>query len=294
LSFLRRRTPKVRRFGEVNVSLTSPDGGVSRAAMTEPPKTLDDLRRQIDRIDDAMHRLLIERGGIIDALVRVKRTGETGSAFRPGREADMMRRLVERHSGRLPFSAVEHIWRTIISGFTHVQAPYAVHVDGSGDPAAMRDLARFQMGFDVPLIVQDSAQAVADAVANSAGDLGLIALGPTRKPWWEALGRPGQPQIMARLPFLNYSGRPAGIPAAVIAKPLGDAAVDEIAVIATDLAAAPHPGMFDVIAENYDGERWRGLVALPSERVPEGAPKVGSYARPIDLVETASAEAAAE
>src|ERR1044071_3289757 len=132
--------------------------------MTETPKSLDDLRQEIDRIDDAMHRLLIERGSIIDALVKVKRTGETGSAFRPGREADMMRRLVARHSGRLPFSAVEHIWRTIISGFTHVQAPYSVHVDGGSDEGTLRDLARFQMGFDVPVKMQDSAEAVIAAV----------------------------------------------------------------------------------------------------------------------------------
>ena len=62
------------------------------------PPTLADLRRDIDRIDEAMHRLLMERGDIIDRLISVKQTQETGSAFRPAREADMMRRLVERHT----------------------------------------------------------------------------------------------------------------------------------------------------------------------------------------------------
>jgi chorismate mutase len=260
--------------------------------MTEPPKSLDELRQEIDRLDDAMHRLLIERGGIIDALVRVKRTGETGSAFRPGREADMMRRLVARHSGRLPFSAVEHIWRTIISGFTHVQAPYAVHVDGSGDREALRDLARFQMGFDVPVTMHDSGEAVIAAVAKSQGDLGLIGLGKAKTAWWEALGKPNQPVIMARLPFLIYAGRPAATPAVVIAKPLGDAAVDEVAVVAADFAAAPQEGMFDVLAETHS-DRWRGLVAVPSASLPDGAPRLGSYARPIDLMETAGAVAVA-
>jgi chorismate mutase len=260
--------------------------------MTEPPKSLDDLRQEIDRLDDAMHRLLIERGGIIDALVRVKRTGETGSAFRPGREADMMRRLVARHSGRLPFSAVEHIWRTIISGFTHVQAPYAVHVDGSGDQGALRDLARFQMGFDVPVKMQETAEAVIASVAKSQGDLGLIALGKSKSPWWEALGKPGQPVVMARLPFLIYAGRPAATPAVVIAKPLGDAAVDEVAVVAADFAMAPQDGMFDILAETHT-DRWRGLVAVPSASLPDGAPRLGSYARPIDLMETAGAVAVA-
>lgn len=260
--------------------------------MNDTPKTLDDLRHEIDRIDEEMHRLLIERGGIIDALVRVKRTGETGSAFRPGREADMMRRLVARHSGRLPFSAIENIWRTIISGFTHVQAPYGVHVDMSSDAAGMRDLARFQMGFDVPLVAHDSADAVVAAVSASQGDLGLIGLGVTRSPWWLNIG-PGRPQVMARLPFLIYPDRPAATPAVVIAKPLGDAAVDEVAVIAADFAAAPPPGMFEVITEVLGGDRWRGLVALPSARVPEGAVRVGSYAQPIDLAIAAAPAAAA-
>jgi chorismate mutase len=249
--------------------------------MTEQPKSLDDLRAEIDRLDETMHRLLIERGAIIDALIRVKRTGETGAAFRPGREADMMRRLVARHTGRLPFSAVEHIWRTIISGFTHVQAPYSVHIDGSGEGTALRDLARFQMGFDVPVVVEDSPEKVIEAVSRSQGDLGLIGL-----------GRAGQPVITARLPSLIYPGRPAGTPAVVIAQPLGDAAVDEVAAVAADFASAPQEGMFDVMAEAVT-DRWRGLVAVPSASLPEGAPRLGSFARPIDLMARADAVAVA-
>jgi chorismate mutase len=251
-------------------------------AMTDQPTTLDDLRTRIDQIDEDMHRLLIQRGGIIDELVRVKRTGETGSAFRPGREADMMRRLVERHSGRLPFSAVEHIWRTIISGFTHVQAPYGVHVDGSGDAGAMRDLARFQMGFDVPLTLHDGPQAVIEAVSASQGDLGLLRLGGAPTAWWSELGEPGRPQIMSRLPFLIYPNRPAAADAVVIANHLGDAAAEDMAVVQFDLAAPPPEGAFEVLAYNL-ADRWRGLVALDKARLPEGARTAGSYARPVTL-----------
>ena len=53
-----------------------------------PTPTLADLRREIDRIDEEMHRLLMERGEIIDTLIAVKKTQDSGSAFRPGREAD--------------------------------------------------------------------------------------------------------------------------------------------------------------------------------------------------------------
>ena len=111
--------------------------------MTKPSRTetpsLADLRREIDRIDEAMHGLLMERGEIIDRLIAAKQTQESGSAFRPAREADMMRRLVDRHKGILPLDTVESIWRVIISTFTYVQAPFSVHADLSAGDALMRD-----------------------------------------------------------------------------------------------------------------------------------------------------------
>src|SRR3954453_21413042 len=122
-------------------------------AMTNKPKdapSLGDLRREIDRIDEAMHGLLMERGRIIDRLIATKKTSDSGSAFRPGREASMMRALAERHGGPLPLDTVEGIWRVIIATFTYVQAPFVVHADISGGDAPMRDSARFHFGFTVP------------------------------------------------------------------------------------------------------------------------------------------------
>src|SRR5437764_14991016 len=129
--------------------------------------TLADLRREIDRIDETMHRLLMERGDIIDRLIATKGTQESGSAFRPAREADMMRRLVQRHKGILPLDTAESIWRVIIATFTHVQAPFAVHADVSAGEPAMRDSARFHFGFTVPFLAHMGAGGVAAAVAAS-------------------------------------------------------------------------------------------------------------------------------
>src|SRR3954471_18046117 len=106
---------------------------------TAAPPSLADLRREIDRIDESMHRLLMERGEIIDTLIATKKTAESGSAFRPAREADMMPRLVEPHGGILPLDTAESIWRVIIATFAYVQAPFSVHADLSAGEAAMRD-----------------------------------------------------------------------------------------------------------------------------------------------------------
>ena len=95
------------------------------------PPSLQELRKEIDAIDAQVHSLLMARGDIIDRLIPVKQTQEVGSAFRPAREADMMRRLVQRHRGILPLDTVESIWRVIISTFTYVQAPFSMHADVS-------------------------------------------------------------------------------------------------------------------------------------------------------------------
>src|SRR5204863_2852278 len=118
--------------------------------------TLDELRSEIDRIDAALHFLLMERGKIIHRLIEAKARQGGGSAFRPGREAEMMRRLVSRHKGLLPLDTVEGIWRIIISTFTFVQANYSVHVDVSGGDPPMRDSARFHFGFTVPYVPHNS------------------------------------------------------------------------------------------------------------------------------------------
>jgi chorismate mutase len=197
---------------------------------TDPPPQLAELRREIDRIDEAMHRLLLERGEIIGRLIKAKRTTESGSAFRPAREADMMRRLVERHSGILPLDTAESIWRVIIATFTYVQAPFRVHADFAAGEPAMRDCARFHFGFTVPLVGHMGPAGVLAAIADAPGDLGLVPVQPTvgGGVWWAALEPEAAPKIIARLPFVERQDHPAGLPVFAIARPHPDAIVSDV------------------------------------------------------------------
>ncbi|HVX99272.1 MAG TPA: chorismate mutase [Pseudorhodoplanes sp.] len=234
--------------------------------------TLADLRVEIDRIDEAMHRLLMERGEIIESLIAVKRSQETGSAFRPAREAAMMRKLVERHHGLLPLDTVESIWRVIISTFTHVQAPYSVHADLTSGEAAVRDTVRFHFGFTVPFKPHMSASAVIAAVAESKGDLGLVpatALAGAGD-WWTALEADGAPKIIARLPFVERPDHPASLPVFAVSRSAADAMADEVKVYSVRVsgwsaaaarALAPLAEMIAVPAGAFDGAAL--LVSVP-------------------------------
>ena len=192
------------------------------------PPSLQELRKEIDAIDEGMHRLLMQRGDIIDRLISVKQTQEVGSAFRPAREADMMRRLVQRHRGILPLDTVESIWRVIIATFTYVQAPFSVHADVSVSEPAMRDSARFHFGFTVPYVAHFSASAAVDAVATSKGDLALVSAVTSRTPWWTTLEAGGAPKIIARLPFVERADHPAALPVFVVSRVADSAMVTEV------------------------------------------------------------------
>jgi len=186
------------------------------------PDRLAELRAQIDAADAEMHRQLIHRGRIIAELIEAKKlnaapsrqsAGQSGAAFRPDREASMMRRIAGRHEGELPLTTVEHIWREIIATFTQLQAPFTVHAAGAGWPR-MRDLLRYMFGFSTPLADAPDNRSAVRVVAGGGTDLAVVALASAdEERWWDsdAQSDSGQAEagqvcpgarVIALLPFL--------------------------------------------------------------------------------------------
>ena len=204
-----------------------------------------------------MHALLMERGRIIDRLIAIKARQGGGSAFRPAREAAMMRALAERHRGLLPLDTVEGIWRIIISTFTYVQAPLFACM--STCRAATRRCAIRRASISAspfPACRITSAGGVIDAVARGSGDLGMFARRRRRRrraPGGCGLAPPAAPKIIARLPFVERPDHPAGMPVFVIARPLADGAARDVVIEAVSLdrwrgdypAALRRPGRRD-------------------------------------------------
>ncbi len=234
------------------------------------------IRATIDRLDSEMHQRLIERGTAISALVRVKGTSRSGAAFRPGREADMMRRLVARHAGALPLWTVEHIWREIITTFTRMQASFDVAYDAGvpgaiGHADAMRDVARFLFGFTVALHRQHGPLDTINHVRESGTDLGLVALvqSPEAGAWWRALGRASGPRIMALAPFIAVAGRPADLPVLVIAPELADPTPPELTLFAVSAIGVDAARVIRAAGGTVLAEAGREmLVALPAATSP--------------------------
>ncbi len=260
---------------------------------TAAPDPLRIVRDRIDAIDEELHRLLIDRSRVIAELIRIKGTSKPGAAFRPDREADMMRRMVLRHEGELPLASVEHIWREIITAFTAMQAPFGVVAGPAADALAMRDLIRFYFGFSVPVEQAETNQAAVARIAASEQDIAVVSA-DAADPWWEGLVGAGEPKVFAKLPFIEIPDRPADLPAYVIGPPLKESPVPDIRLVvmrrAPDMEAALRSSGGTVAARNLDRLLVELPVAVSIDEIAAGAgaatrhEEVGGYCQPIRFV----------
>ncbi|CCQ74817.1 chorismate mutase [Magnetospira sp. QH-2] len=175
--------------------------------MSRNSEKLDDLREEIDRIDDKVHDLLMRRVEIGREVGN--RKGHDGLALRPAREAQILRRLTERHSGAMPKADLVQIWKEVLGSSVRQQGPFSVAVcEGGG----CRVLARDQFGARTPITGFESARRVVEAVTKGDASVGVLPLPLLRdpNPWWRFMVNEaeGTPRVVSRLP---WAGAPSGM-----------------------------------------------------------------------------------
>ena len=181
--------------------------------MPDPHWNLDDLRREIDEIDDEMHDLLMRRTKVVDAIGALKKSDGV-PAIRPGREATILRRLIARHDGKFPRALVVRIWREILSGTTRLQVDFAVAVHVPESAPGLWDLARDHYGSCTPMTAFSTASQVLRAVTEGSASIGVLPLPQDGDgdPWWPHLVSADvqTPRVTARLPFASPGNARAG------------------------------------------------------------------------------------
>ncbi|MCH7542985.1 MAG: chorismate mutase [Proteobacteria bacterium] len=250
---------------------------------------LDDLRREIDEIDESIHDLLMRRTDVARRIGGIK---GTGPSLRPAREAVVLRRLVARHAGPFPKTQLVGIWREIMAANLRLQGPFTVAVFAPDENPGYWRLARDQYGSHTPMMYCQSPGQVMREVAEDRAAVGILPYPEEEEeePWWPLLLGPGKdnPQVIARLPFADERDRRgAGLHALAVAKLTPEATGDDRSLLAfetgdeisrarlhSDLAAAELPARFMAI---FRGKRRRtawqhlievdGLVLASDERV---------------------------
>ena len=164
---------------------------------------LDGLRRQIDSLDDRIHDLLIERSSMIEQIIAAKSDG--APKLRPGREAEIARRLVARHRGQFPAASVVRIWREIINAFTCMQGPFSIALPAGDADRPIRELARDHFGGTPERVSAVDAVGAIQMVAAGEVTLAVLPWGDRSAEWLYAMIRAENPdlQICFGLPIVR-------------------------------------------------------------------------------------------
>ena len=87
-------------------------------------KTLDELRIEIDALDKEIQSLIGARAELASAVAEVKKASEDQSVFyRPEREAQVLRKIIDRNDNLLKDKDMAHIFREIMSACLALEQP---------------------------------------------------------------------------------------------------------------------------------------------------------------------------
>ena len=135
-------------------------------------KSLPELRKQIDSIDDQILDLLNRRAGVVIEVGKTK-TGQSQEFYVPSREMAIYERLTARNPGPFPAEGIRRVFREIISASLSLEQPMKVAFLGPQGTfthaAAMK-----QFGFSAQLVPQKSIPAVFDEVQRGRAHYGVV------------------------------------------------------------------------------------------------------------------------
>ena len=134
---------------------------------------LDDLRNQIDAIDDQILDLLEERAGAVADIAAAKK-GASLPTYDPTRERAVLERLSAR-AGKFPAEAIRSVYREIMSACLALQSPLRVAFlgpEGTFSHAA----ARAFFGLAASYCEAATIEGVFDAVSRGEAQHGVVPI----------------------------------------------------------------------------------------------------------------------
>jgi len=199
--------------------------------MAKMPDTLDELRREIDAIDDRLHDLIGQRTAVVRRIAEIK---GKGPVLRPGREARILRhRLAAAEGDVIPGAVFARVWRELIAAYCRLQGPLQVAVCAPVKSVGYWDLARDHFGSTTKMSLFHSPTLVLRAVGEVDGMVGLLPMphDDDTDPWWRHLATGPEPslRVVARLPFTaNPGARFEDLQAVVVARVAEEDSGDDV------------------------------------------------------------------
>ena len=184
---------------------------------------LDDLRTQIDKVDNQLHDLLMERAEIVLEIGKYK-AKSTQPIFHPARQMKILRRLIARHQGSFPKEVLLRLWTEMMGAFIRMQGDFKVAVYMPERGSGYIEIARDSFGAYTPIVDCGIVGEVIDSVKSNQSSVGIIPVSRNENEasWWLGLlssRKDTDLRVIARLPVGGAGeGRGEGKEAYALAK----------------------------------------------------------------------------
>jgi chorismate mutase/prephenate dehydratase len=137
---------------------------------------LEGLRAQIDAVDEQLHALLNERARLAQqAGISKHSDGHTVDFYRPEREADVLRRALERNDGPLRNEEILRLFREIMSACLAQEEPLKVAFLGPEGTFTQAAVWR-HFGHSVRALALPTVDEVFQEVESGSADFGVVAI----------------------------------------------------------------------------------------------------------------------
>ncbi|MBL1293655.1 MAG: prephenate dehydratase [Thiotrichales bacterium] len=87
---------------------------------------LDQVREKIDALDRQLLTLISERAGLAQDVAQIKQTDNDAVFYKPEREAEVLRRVIDRNPGPLTNESIRFLFREIMSACLALEQPMKI------------------------------------------------------------------------------------------------------------------------------------------------------------------------
>jgi len=137
---------------------------------------LASLRAQIDAVDERLHALINERARLAQrAGISKHQDGHTVDFYRPEREAEVLRKALDRNHGPLRNEEIVRLFREIMSACLAQEEPLKVAFLGPEGTFTQQAVLK-HFGHSVRALALSTVDEVFQEVENGAADFGVVAI----------------------------------------------------------------------------------------------------------------------
>ena len=168
-------------------------------------KPVREILGKVEELDDKIHSLLMERTDLITSL---NQDAKVLNILSLGREASMIKKIVERHEGKFPLNVLTKIFREIYCTSVSLDGDFNIAVYSNEGSKKYVALAKEYFGSNINYDGYGSLSQVINAVVSEEANLGVISCynQSNISPWWTAFDARSEsksPRIVAKLPFIS-------------------------------------------------------------------------------------------